>query len=160
MTFLWNKVCLFLYFSSFVLYYSFLTWWRLGLFQVHSVLYMLVLEMMTSVLKMTSPLGIYFVHVPSYFGHLFLNFIFWAQFVIISCRREALWPELDTLLREEGDTAVTPYTAAVLEYRVSIHNSEDALNEKNLANGNGHVVFDAQHPYRWGFFSFLIVLSY
>ncbi|KAG2249645.1 hypothetical protein Bca4012_086984 [Brassica carinata] len=62
--------------------------------------------------------------------------------------REALWPELDTLLREEGDTAVTPYTAAVLEYRVSIHSSEDALNEKNLANGNGHVVFDAQHPYR------------
>ncbi|KAL0791608.1 hypothetical protein Bca101_007854 [Brassica carinata] len=62
--------------------------------------------------------------------------------------REALWPELDTLLREEGDTAVTPYTAAVLEYRVSIHSSEDALSEKHLANGNGHVVFDAQHPYR------------
>ena len=59
-----------------------------------------------------------------------------------------MWPELDTILREEGDTAVTPYTAAVLEYRVSIHNSADALNEKNLANGNGHAVFDAQHPYR------------
>ncbi|KFK29577.1 nadph-ferrihemoprotein reductase [Arabis alpina] len=63
--------------------------------------------------------------------------------------REALWPELDKLLKEEGDTAVTPYTAAVLEYRVSIYDSEDAkLNEKNMANGNGHVVFDAQHPYR------------
>ncbi|EOA16122.1 hypothetical protein CARUB_v10004254mg [Capsella rubella] len=64
--------------------------------------------------------------------------------------RESLWPELDTLLREEGDTAVaTPYTAAVLEYRVSIHDSEDAkFNGKNMANGNGHTVFDAQHPYR------------
>ncbi|XP_010438203.1 PREDICTED: NADPH--cytochrome P450 reductase 2 [Camelina sativa] len=64
--------------------------------------------------------------------------------------REALWPELDTLLREEGDTAVaTPYTAAVLEYRVSIHDSEDAkFNDKIMANGNGHTVFDAQHPYR------------
>ena len=38
-----------------------------------------------------------------------------------------MWPELDTLLRKEGDTAVTPYTAAVLEYRFSIHSSEDAL---------------------------------
>ncbi|KAL9819342.1 NADPH--cytochrome P450 reductase 2 [Arabidopsis thaliana] len=64
--------------------------------------------------------------------------------------REALWPELDTILREEGDTAVaTPYTAAVLEYRVSIHDSEDAkFNDINMANGNGYTVFDAQHPYK------------
>nr|CAA46815.1 NADPH-ferrihemoprotein reductase [Arabidopsis thaliana] len=64
--------------------------------------------------------------------------------------REALWPELDTILREEGDTAVaTPYTAAVLEYRVSIHDSEDAkFNDITLANGNGYTVFDAQHPYK------------
>lgn len=62
-----------------------------------------------------------------------------------------MWPELDTILREEGDTAVaTPYTAAVLEYRVSIHDSEDAeFNDKNMANGNGYTVFDAQHPYRY-----------
>ena len=69
-----------------------------------------------------------------------------------------MWPELDTLLREEGDTAVTPYTAAMLEYRVSIHSSEDALSEKHLANGNGHVVFDAQHPYRCPRFFFLSLI--
>ncbi|XP_010548619.1 PREDICTED: NADPH--cytochrome P450 reductase 2-like [Tarenaya hassleriana] len=64
--------------------------------------------------------------------------------------RESLWPELDKLLRDEGDVAVTtPYTAAVLEYRVSVYDSEDGkLEEKNLANGNGHTVYDAQHPYR------------
>ena len=71
-----------------------------------------------------------------------------------------MWPELDTLLREEGDTAVTPYTAAVLEYRVSIHSSEDALSEKHFANGNGHVVFDAQHPYRCPRFFFLSLIIF
>lgn len=133
---------------------------------MHSVLYRLVLEMMTSVLKMISPLGIYFFslllasYVYCSFGCLYF-FFFWAQFDT-SCRREALWPELDTLLREEGDTAVaTPYTAAVLEYRVSIHDSEDAiLNEKNLANGNGHTVFDAQHPYRYSNRQLRLVVPY
>ncbi|CAH8359551.1 unnamed protein product [Eruca vesicaria subsp. sativa] len=91
----------------------------------------------------------YFIYT---FDALYICFFFFfllSSVLLFSCRREALWPELDTLLREEGDTAVTPYTAAVLEYRVSIHSSEDALNQKNLANGNGHAaVFDAQHPYR------------
>lgn len=68
--------------------------------------------------------------------------------------RELLWPELDQLLRDEDDatTVSTPYTAAVLEYRVVFHDVSDALLNKNMnnANGhaNGHAVYDAQHPCR------------
>ncbi|XP_010525727.1 PREDICTED: NADPH--cytochrome P450 reductase 2 [Tarenaya hassleriana] len=63
--------------------------------------------------------------------------------------RESLWPKLDKLLWDEGDVAVTtPYTAAVLEYRVSVYDSEDGKLEESLANGNGRTVYDAQHPYR------------
>ncbi|OWM87016.1 NADPH--cytochrome P450 reductase 2 [Punica granatum] len=63
--------------------------------------------------------------------------------------RELLWPELDQLLRDEDDmtTVSTPYTAAVLEYRVVFHDPADApIEEKHLSNG--HAVIDAQHPCR------------
>ncbi|KAL3744047.1 hypothetical protein ACJRO7_013317 [Eucalyptus globulus] len=68
-----------------------------------------------------------------------------------SAWRELVWPELDNLLRDEDDAtaASTPYTAAVLEYRVVYHDPMDtpAL-EKNLSVANGNVVIDAQHPRR------------
>ncbi|GER52043.1 NADPH--cytochrome P450 reductase [Striga asiatica] len=69
-----------------------------------------------------------------------------------SAWRELVWPELDTLLRSEDDTtAATPYTAAVLEYRVVFHDqSDDSVSVKSSANGyaNGNSVYDAQHPCR------------
>ncbi|XP_015933905.1 NADPH--cytochrome P450 reductase 2 [Arachis duranensis] len=62
--------------------------------------------------------------------------------------KEDLWPVLDQLLRDEDDTTVsTPYTAAVLEYRVVIHDPLDAAAEK-WHNVNGHAIVDAQHPVR------------
>ena len=60
-----------------------------------------------------------------------------------------MWPELDQLLRDEDDTVTvsTPYTAAVLEYRVVFHDPIDAsLEEKSWSKVNGHAVIDAQHP--------------
>lgn len=64
-----------------------------------------------------------------------------------------MWPELDKLLRNEDDATVsTPYTAAVLQYRVVFHDQTDALiSENGLSNGyaNGKTVFDAQHPCRY-----------
>ncbi|PSS36215.1 NADPH--cytochrome P450 reductase [Actinidia chinensis var. chinensis] len=64
--------------------------------------------------------------------------------------RELLWPELDQLLRDEDDTTVaTPYTAAVLEYRVVFHDHTDSsLSDNSLTKANGHTVHDAQHPCR------------
>ncbi|XP_050216550.1 NADPH--cytochrome P450 reductase 1 [Mercurialis annua] len=65
--------------------------------------------------------------------------------------RESLWPELDKLLRDEDDAAnaSTPYTAAVLEYRVVFYDSDNAtLEDKTWSNANGHAVYDAQHPCR------------
>ncbi|KAE9464257.1 hypothetical protein C3L33_03836, partial [Rhododendron williamsianum] len=61
-----------------------------------------------------------------------------------------LWPELDQLLRDEDDaTVATPYTAAVLEYRVVVHDCTDAsLSDSSLSKANGHAVHDAQHPCR------------
>lgn len=67
-------------------------------------------------------------------------------------RREALWPELDKLLQDEdGSTTVsTPYTAAVLEYRVVYYDAADVSEgEKRWAFANGHAVYDAQHPCRY-----------
>lgn len=67
-------------------------------------------------------------------------------------RRELLWPELDQLLRDEDDAATvsTPYTAAVLEYRVVYYDPEDAsLQDKIWGSANGHTVHDAQHPCRY-----------
>lgn len=65
--------------------------------------------------------------------------------------RELLWPELDKLLRDADDTNTvsTPYTAAISEYRLVIHdsavtNSENKYN--NMANGSGS--YDIHHPCR------------
>lgn len=62
-----------------------------------------------------------------------------------------MWPELDQLLRDEDDaTVATPYTAAVLEYRVVVHDRTDAsLSDSSLSKANGHAVHDAQHPCRY-----------
>ncbi|KAM1305339.1 hypothetical protein ACFX2F_022894 [Malus domestica] len=69
-----------------------------------------------------------------------------------SAWRELLWPELDQLLRDEDDVmspVSTPYTAAVLEYRVVIKDAADAsVDSKSWNNANGHAVIDAQHPCR------------
>ncbi|XP_020226325.1 NADPH--cytochrome P450 reductase 2 [Cajanus cajan] len=64
--------------------------------------------------------------------------------------KEELWPAFDQLLRDEYDTAVsTPYTAAVLEYRVVIRDPlEASVDEKKWNNVNGHAIVDAQHPVR------------
>eukprot|EP01018_Ginkgo_biloba_P040094 Gb_12626 [translate_table: standard] len=65
--------------------------------------------------------------------------------------REQVWPELDLLLRDDSDepTRATPYTAAVLEYRVEIHESSVPLYEETYANKqNGQAVYDLHHPCR------------
>ncbi|KAL7224717.1 hypothetical protein ACSBR1_026075 [Camellia fascicularis] len=64
--------------------------------------------------------------------------------------REVLWPELDQLLKDDdSSTVATPYTAAVLEYRVVYHDHTDAsILDKSMSMSNGHAVHDAQHPCR------------
>ncbi|CAL1415087.1 unnamed protein product [Linum trigynum] len=68
-----------------------------------------------------------------------------------SAWKELVWPELDGLLLDEDDqtSATTPYTAAVLEYRVVFYDSTDApVEDKSWSGANGHTVYDAQHPCR------------
>lgn len=68
-----------------------------------------------------------------------------------SAWREMVWPELDQVLRDEDDapTISTPYTAAVLEYRVVYYDPADApMKDNNWSNANGHAVYDIQHPCR------------
>lgn len=64
-----------------------------------------------------------------------------------------MWPELDKLLRNEDDaTVATPYSAAVLQYRVVFHDQIDGLiSENGSPNGhaNGNTIHDAQHPCRY-----------
>lgn len=65
-------------------------------------------------------------------------------------RKEALWPELDRLLRDENDVPTgTTYTAAIPEYHVEfIKPEETSLLDRNFSLTNGHAVHDAQHPCR------------
>lgn len=65
-----------------------------------------------------------------------------------SAWKETVWPELDLLLRDEDDiAAVTPYTAAIPEYRVVFHDKPGASVDDHIQT-NGHAVHDAQHPVR------------
>lgn len=64
-------------------------------------------------------------------------------------RRDQLWPELDQILRDEDDmiSVSTPYTAAINEYRVVIHDSLDTPYEDKQLNGaNGNLSYDIHHP--------------
>ncbi|GJR25944.1 cytochrome P450 reductase [Tanacetum coccineum] len=65
-----------------------------------------------------------------------------------SAWKELVWPQLDQLLRDEDDMSVaTPYTAAVLEYRIVYHDKPDSSAEDH-SHTNGHAIPDAQHPIR------------
>lgn len=63
-----------------------------------------------------------------------------------------MWPELDLVLRDEDDTntASTPYTAAVPEYRVVVRDPSITSYEDNyLTMANGNASFDIHHPCRF-----------
>ncbi|GMJ02526.1 ARABIDOPSIS THALIANA CYTOCHROME REDUCTASE 1, ARABIDOPSIS CYTOCHROME REDUCTASE, P450 reductase 1 [Hibiscus trionum] len=65
--------------------------------------------------------------------------------------RELLWPELDQLLRGDDDenTVSTPYTAAIPEYRVVIHDTSVMPIEDHYSNiANGNASHDIHHPSR------------
>ncbi|XP_073149428.1 NADPH--cytochrome P450 reductase-like [Henckelia pumila] len=60
--------------------------------------------------------------------------------------RELVWPELDRLLLDEDSASgTTPYTAAVLEYRVVFYDQADGSVMEN-GSANGNTAYDAQHP--------------
>ncbi|CAH9105179.1 unnamed protein product [Cuscuta epithymum] len=63
--------------------------------------------------------------------------------------RELLWPELDTILKNEDDvkSPSTPYTAAIPEYRVVVYDPATRTHEDKQANmANGNAVYDVHHP--------------
>ena len=122
-----------------------------------------VLEMMINALRMTSLHGIENLNCnvdpqhklcfyPFYFWFSIFKPIHFSELIVTMSRRELVWPELDQLLQDDDDptTVTTPYTAAVLEYRVVFHDSAAAsADDKSWANANGHAVYDAQHPCRY-----------
>lgn len=64
--------------------------------------------------------------------------------------REQVWPELDQLLRDEDDqpSSATPYTAAIPQYRVEIHDPSVPLYEETNVKQNGQAIHDIHHPCR------------
>lgn len=76
------------------------------------------------------------------------NSLFWLFTVVSLLRREQLWPELDQILRDEDDasSASTPYTAAILEYRLVIHDTTMSLEDKHASMANGNTTYDIHHP--------------
>ena len=60
---------------------------------------------------------------------------------------------MDPLLITENDATpavTTPYTAAILEYRVVIHDKDVKVHEEAYeAKMNGHAVHDATHPCKY-----------
>ncbi|KAK8996801.1 hypothetical protein V6N11_020298 [Hibiscus sabdariffa] len=65
--------------------------------------------------------------------------------------KELLWPELDQLLRGEEDenTVSTPYTAAIPEYKLVIHDPSVMHIEDNYSNiPNGNASHDIHNPRR------------
>ncbi|KAG9129716.1 hypothetical protein Leryth_015420 [Lithospermum erythrorhizon] len=62
--------------------------------------------------------------------------------------KEQLWPELDQTLRGEDDvnTAATPYTAAIPEYRVVFYDSTTNTFKDNSSMANGNALYDIHHP--------------
>eukprot|EP00249_Psilotum_nudum_P023195 c28784_g1_i1 orf=654-2702(+) len=66
--------------------------------------------------------------------------------------REQLWPSLDPLLIDIGNASpviTTPYTAAILEYRLVIHDSDTKVHEEAYAaKRNGQAIHDIHHPCR------------
>ncbi|EPS67504.1 hypothetical protein M569_07270, partial [Genlisea aurea] len=67
-----------------------------------------------------------------------------------SAWRESAWPELDKLLRNEDDVtaASSPYTAAVLQYRVVYHDEPVVHNRPVSGSVRGNSLYDAQRPCR------------
>ena len=68
-----------------------------------------------------------------------------------SAWKEKLWVELDVLLKDSdaAPASAAPYTAAVAEYRVVVHEDGTKLFEDSyVAKKNGQVVYDASHPCR------------
>lgn len=63
-----------------------------------------------------------------------------------------MWASLDPLLIDANSATpavTTPYTAAILEYRVVLHENDMEVNEETFeAKMNGHVVYDVNHPCR------------